>query len=637
MYLPNVKARSKKTRRQVIRFGGLNRTQDFKEGELADSLGLSGREWPCLTQRSGRAVTSQSSNGYTDLYAWDQLVTVAGKWLYYGIQRVGEVTPGKKQFAVVNTKLCIFPDKKYLDLETMTLQDLGAKVDTVASSVVFGADYLELRAPHSILGRYTMDKNGTLEFLNRFHFKVYAQEDLSWDAKMGWGEMPWVEKTAWELEKGDCLMLPRSGDRKDRPPDYKADGYGGYAAEFDAWGDYVYITKNEFSNGGYSYFSLSLERRSADGTNQSFADCPLAVGDTVTLSGCVTLEENNVPLRIAAMEDARLTFEAPALMPGEEKGAVRLERRIPDLDFVCESGNRLVGVSNAHRTVYVSALGDPTNFFTYQAGDAAGSYAVTAGTSGDFTGCVAYGGSVLLFKEECLHRLMGNTPGNYALYTDQIPGVQKGSERSMVILGEVLYYKGREGVYAYSGSTPRLISAALGDVDYRTAAAGTDGRRYYISMERADTGVWELLAYDTRTGLWLKEENRRADAFARKGGELYMLTGATIYAMDRWEDDKGQAIEWEATFTPFDETTHQRKYPSRLLVRLELGEGAWAEAELARDGGPFKNIWTSHGHAPTAVIPIRPGRCDRYQLRLKGKGKCLLRSLEREFSLGGVW
>lgn len=206
----------------------------------------------------------------------------------------------------------------------------------------------------------------------------------------------------------------------------------------------------------------------------------------------------------------------------------------------------------------------------------------------------------------------------------------------MVILNEVLYYKGREGVYAYSGSTPRLISAALGDVPYQAAAAGTDGQRYYISMERSDTETWELLAYDTRTGLWLKEEDRKAVAFARKGGELYMLSGASIYALDQGEDDQGQPIDWSATFTPFDETTHRRKYPSRLLVRLELGEGAWVEAELSRDGGPFRNVWTSHGHATTAVIPIRPGRCDRYQLRLKGKGRCLLRSLEREFSLGGV-
>ncbi len=636
MYLPNVKARGKKTRRQVVRFGGLNRTQNFQEGELADSLGLSCREWPCLGQRPGRQRISFSSAGYTELYAWDELVTVAGKWENYGLNRVGEETPGKKQFAVVNTKLCVFPDKKYLDLETMTLQDLGARVDTVASSVVFGTDYLELRAPHSILGRYTFGKDGSLEFLNRFHFKVYAQEDLSWEPKTGWGEMPYVEKTAWELEKGDCLMLPLSSDRKDRPPDYQAEGYGGYATDFDAWGDYVYVTKNEFSNGGYSYFTLTLERRNAEGTNQSFEDCPLAVGDTVTVSGCMTLEENNVPLRIKAIEDTRLTFDSPVPMTGEEKGAVSLERRIPDLDFICESGNRLVGVSNADRTVYVSALGDPTNFFAYQAGDAAGSYAVTAGTSGDFTGCVAYGGHVLVFKEECLHRPMGDRPGNYALYTDQVPGLQKGSERSLVILGEVLYYKGREGVYAYSGSTPRLISAALGDIPYQAAAAGTDGQRYYISMERTDTEVWEFLSYDTRAGLWLKEEDWRADAFARKGGGLYMLSGAVVYALDRGEDDQGQAIGWEATFTPFDEAVHERKYPSRLLARLELGEGAWVEAELSRDGGPFQNVWTSHGHATTAVIPIRPGRCDRYQLRLKGKGRCLLRSLEREFSLGGV-
>ena len=61
------------------------------------------------------------------------------------------------------------------------------------------------------------------------------------------------------------------------------------------------------------------------------------------------------------------------------------------------------------------------------------------------------------------------------------------------------------------------------------------------------------------------------------------------------------------------------------------------EAELARDGGTFQLIWSSHdSNAVTAVIPIRPGRCDRYQVRLKGEGRCLIRSMAREFALGGV-
>ena len=54
---------------------------------------------------------------------------------------------------------------------------------------------------------------------------------------------------------------------------------------------------------------------------------------------------------------------------------------MPDLDFICESENRLWGCSNETRTIYASALGDPTNFFSYQ-GLSTDSYAVAVGSEG---------------------------------------------------------------------------------------------------------------------------------------------------------------------------------------------------------------------------------------------------------------
>lgn len=634
MYLPFIKPATGKTRRQVVCFGGLDRTQGAQEGTLADSLGLSCREWPCLGQRLGRVRTMTSTPSYTGVFAWDKLVTVnqAGT-LAYGGQIVGKLEPGEKQFAVVNTKLCIFPDKKYLDMEDMELHDLGARLETLGHTARFGEDYLELRGRNSILSAYEENFKG---ITTDTRFRVYREEDLAWAPMAGWQLGSYVEKAPHELAEGDCLMLPWSPSRQDRHPDVYIPGYVEYTDNYDQWGDFVYITKVEewAYHVGASFVKFQAERRNAYGHNGSFLDGELAEGDTVTLSGCEDLEENNVDIRIKTIEETRITFDSPVLTPGDEAGAVVLERRVPDLDFICESDSRLVGVSNADKTVYISALGDPRNFYDYRGLSVSSSY-IPVGTAGDFTGCIAYGGNVLLFKEEHLHRLMGDYDGNYTLYTDQVAGLQAGSERSMVILNEVLYYKGREGVYAYTGATPRIISAALGDVPYRNAAAGTDGQRYYISMERTDTKAWELLAYDTRTGLWLREEDRKAVAFVKRGGELWMLSDGAVYALGRGEDDEGEPIAWEATFHPFDETAIRGKYPSKLLLRLELGEGAWVEVELARDGGAFEHIWTGHGRDHTVSIPIRPGRCDRYQLRLRGEGRCLLRAMEREFAWGG--
>ena len=51
-------------------------------------------------------------------------------------------------------------------------------------------------------------------------------------------------------------------------------------------------------------------------------------------------------------------------------------------------------------------------------------------------------------------------------------GVQKGSEKSLRVVNETLYYKSRSDVCAYQGGFPTGVSAALGDVRYHGAVAG---------------------------------------------------------------------------------------------------------------------------------------------------------------------
>ena len=85
----------------------------------------------------------------------------------------------------------------------------------------------------------------------------------------------------------------------------------------------------------------------------------------------------------------------------------------------------------------------------------------------------------------------------------------------------------------------------------------------------------------------------------------------------------------------FYEGTLGRKGYVRLYLRAELEEGAWVRVACSEDGGPFRPVWASHdSRAGTAVIPLLPGRCDRFQIRISGRGGCLPRSLEREFSVG---
>ncbi len=85
---------------------------------------------------------------------------------------------------------------------------------------------------------------------------------------------------------------------------------------------------------------------------------------------------------------------------------VKLERRVPDLDFVTEQGNRVWGCSRKENSIYACALGDPTNWYSYR-GIASDSYAVSVGSDGAFTGAASCLGYLLFFKENCIHKLYG--------------------------------------------------------------------------------------------------------------------------------------------------------------------------------------------------------------------------------------
>ena len=76
---------------------------------------------------------------------------------------------------------------------------------------------------------------------------------------------------------------------------------------------------------------------------------------------------------------------------------VRMERRVPDLDYITECDNRVWGCSSKENVIYACKLGDPTNWFSYR-GIAADSYAVTVGSDGAFTGAATCMGYALFLR-----------------------------------------------------------------------------------------------------------------------------------------------------------------------------------------------------------------------------------------------
>jgi hypothetical protein len=502
--LPKIKYSESASQRQIVQFAGLNFSDTAQEGQAKECRNLSARRFPYLTTRLRREAVGDYV-APTAVTAWDKLVVVDGTSLIYDGAVVGSVTAGEKQFAVVNTKLVIWPDKVYLDLLTRKIVPMGASAQQAGA--VFTTD--------------TITMSGTT---------------LS------------------------------------------------------------------------SLFSK---------------------GDGVTISGCTVNAANNKDAVVVSVGEHTVTFSANALTAGTETANITIQRRIPDLDYICESQNRLWGCSNADKTIYASALGDPCNFFVYS-GISTDSYALSIGSAGLFTGCCKLASSVLFWKENTLHKILGSYPEEYNMYPSNIAGVQDGSYKSMQIINDVLFYKAPDGVYAYSGGTPERISAVFGERRYYDAAAGTDGSRYYISMRYGTT--YHLLVYDTVSGIWTEEDETEAVDFCRYRTYLYMLSSdGSLWSVDA--DAGTEIVPWSVTFAPFYETANGKKYYSTLFIRLELAAGARAEAETRCDGG----AWESAGKlltAGTALLPIRPRRCDKFEIRLSGVGECAVLSMVRQFRVG---
>lgn len=238
-----------------------------------------------------------------------------------------------------------------------------------------------------------------------------------------------------------------------------------------------------------------------------------------------------------------------------ETAALQVILPIPELDYICEKDNRLWGVSNkadnevydpqtgeyrhyTSRVLYASALGLPYRFFDFD-GTAADSFQVAVASEGDFTGIIGYSDSVVAMKEDKVYRVFGDDPAAYQLYEYTIPGCAKGSHASLQIIGEILYYAGRNGIYAYDGAAPHLMSYPLGDVTYEDAVAGTDGVRYYLSAKAG--GHMGLFVYDTVHGIWTREDETQAVGFALVDGTLYLAAGNKIYKLE--QEDGSETVQ----------------------------------------------------------------------------------------------
>jgi hypothetical protein len=382
--------------------------------------------------------------------------------------------------------------------------------------------------------------------------------------------------------------------------------------------------------------------------SSNFIGLNFEVGDSITISGIKShfLQDLNSTMVVQGKGVDYLivtgiidnVYTQTSLDGDGNPQPISVKRQMPAMDFIIESGNRLwgcrYGVANNGQVVneiYASKLGDFKNWNTFHKPSiSTDSYVASVGTDGQFTGAITHLGYPIFFKENYIHKVYGNYPANYQIQTTACRGVQKDSHKSLGIVNETLFYKSRSAVCAYDGSLPVEMSSALGDVAYSDAVAGVLGNKYYISMK--DTGgAYHLFVYDTKKGMWHREDNTQAVEFCACRGELYYIDYADkqIKTVRGTGSLKESTVKWSAETGIIGTDSPDKKSISRIDIRMSLKIGTRVFFYVQYDSsGEWEHIFTMQGtNLRSFAVPIRPQRCDHLRLRIDGTGEAKIFSI----------
>lgn len=559
-------------------FTGLDRNLRIAQGAMNDMQNLTSDYYPMLASRDRRSIHGElrEPNG---ILAKDKLIWVDGARLYYDGRDISDnlrdkgaaLTNTQKVMVSMGAYVIILPDKVYVN--TADLTDCGR---------------IEAEDTNEAEAVITMCLDDGTEYA----YTSGAAEPANPTAGQRW--------------------IDTSGE-SDQLKIYGSDG--------------------QWTGVDTAYCKISCE-----GIGRYFRE-----DDGVDISGCTIEGLNGSKVLQKVSGDAIILIGMVRNSTRQAAHTIRISRTMPDMDFVIECQNRLWGCKYGTvdgkqiNEIYCCALGDFKNWHRYK-GISTDSYTASVGTDGAWTGAVTYMGYPLFWKENHLHKVYVSATGGHQIVDTECRGVQAGCEKSLAIVDEKLFFKNRDGVCYYDGAMPTMVSTQLGRDSFGNAVGGSVDSKYYISQETA-AHDWHLFCLDVRRGIWIREDATRAYAMVRLQDELYLLeerTGRIIGLRGKSGGTKEDRVKWSATTGIIGYADVRQKYVSRFLIRMKLEDGASAQFMIEYDSnGKWMPCGSIVGNGiRSAVLPIRPVRCDHFRIRMAGEGEMRAFSLSRVYERG---
>lgn len=615
----------KKKKYSITAFKGYNKNSLIPADNFYTTGNIVSDRYPLAAARQPRKLFKDFGGEVQAVsYRNDRLLYIKDGIIYFGKDESGadlaindensKLTPGEKEIVSMGAYALIYPDKKYFNTLGEKDESSGKTVYKVMDMEYHihlekEDDYDELQNPKTVAVSFGLTEAGADESCYKFPAQYgMGKEPVDSEIDKYWLDSTYTlrkfvvdKKESYPVDKIHLVMhisspaLVRDFALKGINP------LGNISA-----GDSVSLSFGSVINGTYEIKWIKWYDRAF--SNSAF--CPLVIA--IDLPTDFWAKKFYLKSGFYNCDEADIDIS------------------VPDIGFLSEDSNRLWGVDKSTGEIRACKQGNFRAWDTYS-GLSSDSYSVSVGSDGAYTAVGKYLNYLLFFKEDCLHKLSGSKPANYQLtYEKNVLSVERGSEKSVQLVNDVLYYKWRGGICAYDGASATDISRDLGEDSYTAAVAASYSDKYYVSMVNKRSGKRELFVYDTVKGIWNRQDEANIIDFLIFEGGLYALEENVIGDEKRHRiiglsgaegSEYEKRVDWFMVSGDIGLETDERKYINSVSFTFEADKGSDIDVFFSTDGSEFYKVFTFNCQSlGSHSVPLRLPRCDHFRWKLSGSG-----------------
>lgn len=588
--LPFMRSKNAKKKYSITAFGGVNPSYSRAVNELKDGTNVSSAKYPALT----------SAKGYLSSLFTTRSIVASGFYnKLYTIQEAralenGYISDGKNSVIIGSV-----PDS-----------DVGRSMEFMKDRILI--------IPYNVI--YNTEDQSIKKCSISYSLSEESARDKFFSESPNSSSMP-LPYGLWY----SCELFHNAIVSVDTSYSYKSTGY-----DF-----YNFSPPTELEEG--DVVTVKMDIRPSNATqNSDYFDYveKMAEGIILKIKSIKKVEHSTPSGRIT--EVTELTFDDNAIdMHGYSEIMVRnisIEKVMPDFVDICSYENRMWGVTTDE--LRCSKLGDASEWDDFSVDDygtlPSSCFCTPVETDGEFTAITSYNGSILAFKEDCIHRLYGSQPSEYTVNKITCPGVKKNCKKTLATVAGSLFYMGRNGIYRYNGSTVSLISRNLDIEGYEALCAGGDERYYHIALKK--DGNCQVYVYDTLYAIWnITTTPEDISEFVLTDKGLQAIGKNNIYSYGDSED-----VLWNFVYS-FGAKEFTSKHLSSVSMRFYLAKGGNINVTY-KSRIKEKTVIAKQGQGREEIVTISlpPYINEDYELVFSGKGDFTLISFTVNYKETGI-